>query len=534
MTNAPNHAAPPQHPHTSVVLLAPELFPTPPDQPALHTTFTHPHRPTRLLVRLAAPTDLALAEALAHAGVAVELLVPAGMVLPPTPLPLARMPPGSTESDTDELALALSDALLADANPPDLPLVRLAHQLTKPLLTPGKQPAVPPGSRRSMTHHLDPEQSGWHRALRRYWGRWEQFYLELFAFNWKGRQHGGIATSSRRLRGCLFSRKWEHTPYFAPETPESWKDLAPDRAAIDPTTPIVATFDRLDRSALHGAYIQRDLAWATHLVAAFAVLFAVAGSIGLFPALPDWVWPVGELLALFIVVVATVFSRSVALQDRWTACRFGAEQLRIARMCLPLLVVPSALCSVDEAPKGDDSLRALAEVKRAVRDQGIPRLSPTPSPIDAAKWVELVVTDQRTYHRNNHRKLHCAEQRLNGLTIILFVMAFIAVCWHLASWYLAMGDNKYLLLVTAAGPAFAAAVHGIATRLGFVHRIQLSQDAERELSPILDELGKVIANPSAPEPTWITVRKLAFRAAEAMGRETRSWHSQVRRQKDEF
>ena len=107
-------------------------------------------------------------------------------------------------------------------------------------------------------------------------------------------------------------------------------------------------------------------------------------------------------------------------------------------------------------------------------------------------------------------------------------------CWHLASWYLAMGENKYLLLVTAAGPAFAAAVHGIATRLGFVHRIQLSLDAERELSPILDELAKVIANASAPEPTWIAVRKLAFRAAEAMGRETRSWHSQVRRQKDDL
>ena len=49
----------------------------------------------------------AMVLALAQAGVAVELLVPAGMDLRSTALPLARMPPGSSESDTDELALAL-------------------------------------------------------------------------------------------------------------------------------------------------------------------------------------------------------------------------------------------------------------------------------------------------------------------------------------------------------------------------------------------------------------------------------------------
>jgi hypothetical protein len=529
MADVPNQAVPLRHPNTSVVLLAPELFATPPEQAPLQASLIQPHTRVRLLMRLATLTDLALAEALAQAGVAVELLVPAGMDLRSTALPLARMPPGSSESDTDELALALSDALLVGADPPDLPLVRLARKLKKPPLTPGEKPPAPTGARHSIAHRLDPEQPGWHRVLRRFWGRWEQFYLELAAFNWQGRKHGGIAKSRGRLRACLFGPAWQHTPYFAPEEPENWKDLAPDRAALDATSPIVASFDRLDRSALHGAYIHRDLAWAAYLAAAFAVLFAVAGHIHLFPVLPEWVWPVAELLALFIILATTVVSRAVRLQDRWTACRFGAEQLRIARMCLPLLVVPSALCSVDASARGDDSLQALAEVKRAVRDQGLPNLSPTASPIDAARWLAFVVADQRTYHHNNHHKLHCAEQRLNWLTMILFGLAFIAVCWPL--W---KGDNDKLLLLTAAGPAFAAAVHGVTTRLGFVHRIQLSQDAERELSLILDELRGVIARAASPEATWIAVRNLAFRAAEAMGRETRSWHSQVRRQKDEL
>ncbi len=529
MAELPPPAAPPRHPNTSVVLLAPELFVPPPDRTALQTSLAHPHGHLRLLIRLAAATDLPLAQHLAQAGIAIELLVPAGITLPPTDLPLAHMPPGSTDSDTDELALALADVLLVPANPPDLPLIRLADRLKKHLLTPGaRSPAL--GVRRNIARRLDPETPGLHRCLRRFWGRWEQFYLELAAFNWRGYKHGGIARSRSRLRECLLGRAWPHTPHFAPEEPDNWKHLAPDRAALDPaTSPIVASFDRLDRSALHGSYIHRDLSWAAYLAAAFAVLFAVAGSIRLFPILPEWIWPAGELVALFIILLATIFTRTVGLQDRWTACRFGAEQLRIARMCLPLLVVPSALCSVDTTPKGDDSLRALAEVKRAVRDQGLPRLAPSPSPIDAARWVALVVGDQFTYHHDNYHKLHCAEQRLNYLTIVLFALAFIAVCWHLKD-----GENNDLLLATAAGPAFAASMHGIATRLGFVHRIQLSHDAERELAQIRNKLHAVIAGASDSDATWIAVRKLAFQAAEAMGQETRSWHSQVRRQKDEL
>jgi hypothetical protein len=99
---------------------------------------------------------------------------------------------------------------------------------------------------------------------------------------------------------------------------------------------------------------------------------------------------------------------------------------------------------------------------------------------------------------------------------------------------LLVNENPYLLLFTAAGPAFAGAVHGLTTRLGFVHRIDLSREAEKEISLVHKELQNVIDHPASPGTTWNDVRKLAFRAAEAMGRENTSWHSQVRRQKDEL
>jgi hypothetical protein len=90
----------------------------------------------------------------------------------------------------------------------------------------------------------------------------------------------------------------------------------------------------------------------------------------------------------------------------------------------------------------------------------------------------------------------------------------------------------WLPILTTAGPAFAAALHGPTTRLGIVNRIALSRLAERDLRPICAELSDITARPAMTEALWARVRELAFRAADAMGRENTSWHGQVRLQRD--
>ncbi len=520
MTDTPSQPELPRQPNTTVVLLAPELFEIPPDPAALIASLTRPHSRVRLLVRLAAAAGMSLPEALAKAGVAVQVLVPEGIAPPPTALPLICMPPGSGTDETNDLALALSDCLLVPAEPREEPVLTLARQLRKALIVTGTEPPVIE-PQPSSSDRLDPEQHGSRIRFQCFWGRPEQIFLELAAFGWRGRHDDGAARSRRRLRECAFGREWRHDPYFASK---GWQGLDPDRAALDPGRPIVAAFDRLDRSALFGSYKHRDLAWIAYLAAAFAVLAAVAGHIELIGDLPRWFWPVAELALLALVLGATFSARHARLQDRWTACRFGAEQLRIARMCLPLLVIPRALCSVDTLPRPDESRHALAEVKRAVRDQGLPDLPPELTALDAAHWLDVVVGDQADYHRKNSLKLECAEQRLNRLTELLFFLAVLAVAVHFVG-----REEDWLLIFTAALPAFGAAVHGVTTRLGFVHRIQLSLDAERDLLPIHEELGTMIDESAA---AWPRVRVLAVRAAEAMEQETKSWHSQVRRQKD--
>ena len=319
---------------------------------------------------------------------------------------------------------------------------------------------------------------------------------------------------------------------------------------MDDSAPIVARFEALDRSALRGSYLHRDLIWFVHLGAAYAVFLAVYGEIAHArePNSQHNFWDqvfssTGfELLVLLLIVA-------------------------IARMCLPLLMAPPALRDTRDKPRarrpanGTKSIaahelatvqriaghqmrskdapppsdtetaeeltfRALAEGKRAMRDQGLPRVPPDFTSQQAAQWLKFIVADQAKYHDDNFRKLEHAEKNLHFFTAIFFGVSILGVCGHF------IGYSVWLLLSTAVGPAFAAALHGAGTRLGIVHRTALSKKATDDLMSICRDLEDFIAAPSAPEEAWPKLRGLALEAADAMGEENLSWHGLVRRERD--
>jgi hypothetical protein len=116
---------------------------------------------------------------------------------------------------------------------------------------------------------------------------------------------------------------------------------------------------------------------------------------------------------------------------------------------------------------------------------------------------------------------------------IVFLAAFVAVVVQLGSHYWPyLPASHWLLVLTAAGPAFAAACHGAATRLAIANRIVLSEGVEQELRPIQDALHEIIHRPPTSATAWADARSLAFRAADAMGRENQSWLGLVRLQRD--
>jgi hypothetical protein len=533
-----------------VVLVAPEFLEPGFGAEQVRTTFQSARGDARILLRVRCAAGLSLAADLTQAGLPVDVLIAPGVV-PPDQVPGGELlhgivasavvlPPGSTLEELNDFALAFSDVVLTGPNwSADPDLIGLAQEQKKPVIQAGD--GLPPLPLRH------PEIAGWLHTGKLHWrcflahctGRLEQFCLELFAYNWRGKANDGHKHSLRQLRRCV-SRGWPERwpPYFAPEQAEgekNWRKLVPDPAAQTDSALIVDRFNSLDHSALYGAFLHRDLIWVAYFASAFAVFAAVMGSPRYFEF--GLTWPSTELFTLFVIVAIIFALRWTQLQEHWTSCRLAAEQLRIARLCLPLFVVPSVLRGADKLPPGAPvyTVRALEEVKRTVRDQGIPRPSNAFSPAEATAWLDLIVEDQALYHETNELRLEHAEVRLHNWAAGLFLLAVLAVFAHYFSktpWIAPL--VPWLLIPTAAGPAAAAALHGVRTRLGIVHRIALSRDTKAELDQIRIRLGQLKLNSLPPERAWPEIRSLALRASNAMGSENTSWHNLVRREKDDM
>ncbi len=547
--------------HVLVILLAPELVPKLSNEenewPHLLAAIKRQGRRVRVLMRINSDTPVEvdmqfrLANDLRANGVEIEILLAASVARwEDATLPITCMPRASNNEDAiaeaDAVALALSDVVLADPQQLGEPMARQAVELGKEVLKPGAHlPMLSPGA--SVTECLDPDSGYWRRPFRYVFGRLEQGLIEILTFD------------SCFLRPSVIPKRWKGlwnsvrpgrrpVSYFPKQ---ECGPGSPDRKAHDQASPVIERYELLDRAALFGSYIHRDQIWIAHILAAGAVFAAVKGTIEILgghgrEAAGGHIWPMVEFGVLICVAFLIWIVRRSRLHDRWMACRYGAEQLRIARMCLPLLVVPRALRIVDRPQDSvrssddgrDMTLRALSEVKRTVRDHGLPRLCPTNTPEQAARWAQFLVHDQLQYHKSNHLKLERAEKRLRHWTGLFFlsvvgavVLELIPSVFEIVRSFVPISHNS-LLLWTAAGPAIPAALHSAATRLGIVHRIALSATAVQDLQVIDDALTDMTCCPHLTEKDWPAIRALTLRAAEAMGQENTSWHGLVRLQRD--
>lgn len=514
---------------TVVVLLATELFGDDLDAEKLERTLASV-KDVRLLVHATRQIPAVFAQVVGKTGKEVDWLLAPGLTPPDAPARrLVNMFEGTAPKQA-ELALALSDCILTPTNSQGSPILKRANDLQKYVVALGGSLDTP-ALEVALEEGLDPQVF----RLKRWWpwcaGRLEQLVFELGAFPLRFDRNA--MKSLGRLSKCFSPRGLRPKPYFGPE---DWEKKSLAKSEGDGSSPIRRAFERFDRSALYGSYVHRDVIWYTHLLAAFAVFAAVAGHLDLFSGLfgaHNHVWPLAEIAVLLVVAGITLWALRERLQHRWTACRFAAEHLRVARLCLPLLVVPSALATVEKPLAGDGTtkedpfetdIEALAATKRSVRDQGLPLLDAQTSPTEGLDWLRLFVVDQRDYHHNNHHKLELLEKRLETFKLVIFGAAICAVLAHFA-W-----DWKELLLLTASGPALAAAIHGAETRLGIVHRKELSKTMEAKLNTILAKLN--LALDAKSKPSWPAVQEMAREAADAMVDENSSWRSLVRRERD--
>lgn len=509
-------------PDQVVALLLPELVDCRSERDGLRETFGKAPGEKRLLVCLPdsnSPAEPLLSH-LATLAVEKQFLLGHDLQQPHARDVVVQAPPDMLRNDLIEFALALSDVVLISRGNENNSWARHAEHLGKTLVAVGSSFPHISIDPVNVTEHLDPQHPGPHR-----WGGWlfgrpEQFMLECLAFfSWGD----GKKRKNRAWRSFWL---WWPKPYFAPD---GWKGACPDKAR-KPLSELIRWFKAMDRSASYGSYLHRDITWIAYFGTAAAVFSAVAGHV--FDYSSSWI----ELSLLTLVLGWVLFAKLTRLQERWTACRLGAEQLRIACMSLPLLVLPPAFATADpERPSDaenpiDFELSALTQAKRTLRQQGLPRADYSAlTPADAARWVQLIVADQMRYHENNHVTLERAEKTLSAISTIIFVASIAIIILILRG-----HDDPRFFLATAAGPAIAAALHGAGTRLGFVHRAALSADMHEQLEKIFHALDEFIKSAASSAKAWQKVRALTYAAAKAMGAENSSWHRLVRRYRDEL
>lgn len=373
--------------------------------------------------------------------------------------------------------------------------------------------------------------------FRRLWEKWDPHDESI--------KHGWIHSGFLRLFGYprVEGGQYKSYPVAGFESPE------------DLQKSFWAYYHALDRAAVKASHVHRDQVVLTHLLAAFAVFFAVAGSIRLFGL--DSAWGIAELivLAAILLVVRHARKRGVSAHKAHLSLRHGAESFRVLSLLRPFLtclprIERSQWASTPTSANGFD-LRTPQTwwVLRWFRDEGPPK-GENRSGYTLANEIEKLkssllafIEDQRIYHENAHHRWHKIHQRIELTMKLLFGLAIAAVLAHLFAlgshyaenhgWSLpnslfnfGHGIHEYsafLLIFTAFGPALAASLHGIAGKLELARLAVHSDTMRQQLSDLRAAAETIETTGEAAEASFMTLRTLSVQVANTIYAEHEAW-----------
>jgi len=292
--------------------------------------------------------------------------------------------------------------------------------------------------------------------------------------------------AKRSWSGWIFARTMRAFGYDKPHQAsiESWRGELEFCRHCGLDDAQWARFDAVDRAATRAGHRHRDNVVLLHLLAASAVFFAVSGAVALFGSV--WPWAVLELAVLCAIVFLVRKERSksgssVPVHRAWLELRREAEAFRVKAMLYAF---------------GVDYARDIPEL--AGKHQSLELESrETPVALDRnaqRKTIASLLRDQIDYHDENERRWKAVRRGLERAIRWIFYLVLVAVVLHLVP--LAMHGLEQLgrirldgvhglldflhspkwLLLTAAGPAFAAGLHGIAVKLE-IQRLERSSHA---------------------------------------------------------
>ena len=288
-----------------------------------------------------------------------------------------------------------------------------------------------------------------------------------------------------------------------------------------------------DQLANVAAGYHRDVTWLLYSLSTLAVFSAVAGVIEL-GHLPSWFWPITELVSIIAILLSYGLSARLNLHGKWLFHRFIAEQLRYTRLGLPLLTFQEPLLAPFRKVSGDKSAARISLIsaetwlfKRSVVASGLPHLvnNSVYQPDKICKFLNVyvggVINDQHKYHHDTYKTLHKLEHRLHGLTKWAFVSTGIAVLGHFVI------HAQWLLIFTAALPAFAAAIHGIITMNEMGRVSHLSKHTYQQLEHLAESMARLDQLNLDDARYFVQLRNITHESASVMSNVNRQWQDLI-------
>lgn len=283
--------------------------------------------------------------------------------------------------------------------------------------------------------------------------------------------------------------------------------------------------------------MHRRFIWISYLASAFAVFAAVAGAIGLWPGGHNNFWAFVELTLIAGIIAGVILARSRDWHGQWIRQRFIAEQLRCAKLAIPMLCIPEHFTKpMWVASKGGLELLSNEHLilHRTLIQEGLPHGPDTktflPNSIEVQSQhiavLRATVADQFDYHTHKHHKTHVQHERLHKLSLGLFVLTFVAVLLHFVI------HANWLLICTAFFPALAAALHGLSAKLEIGRIAGQSHATAAALAALSVAIDGVAVDSSWDG--WLRIRELTLAAAQLMSTENAQWQALISHQQAEL
>lgn len=342
----------------------------------------------------------------------------------------------------------------------------------------------------------------------------------------------------------LLLRLFGYKKWHGPGKIKAWRGPDEFVAGTKLSTTAWEWFDRMDRAAMRAGMAHYDNVVLVHLLASLAVFGAGAGSIELFGTVGFWgAFELATLAAIGWIVFrdrkANSAGDGMTTHKAWLALRQGAEAFRMQALLRPFLAGLPALHRnqwrvIEERPTNPYTQIAV----QSIRTEGVP----ANHYVIEDEWINLkkilcsLIADQRRYQETTYKRCRNTQHHLHTTTQTIFWLAFLTVLVHVISltshalehhgvglphlltnavqW---LHEQDWLLLVTAFGPALAAALHGISGKLELERIAITADDMAKRLRILETALDKV------PENDTLALRALAVKTAAAMYAEHDGW-----------